>query len=56
MIGKLKILELREKARNAMGDAFDIRDFHDLVLRDGPVPLSILERKVDAMISAAQAG
>ena len=56
MIGKLKILELREKARTAMGDAFDIRDFHDLVLKDGPVPLSILEQKVDAMISAAQAG
>ena len=37
-------------------DAFDIRDFHDLVLKDGPVPLSILEQKVDAMISAAQAG
>ena len=56
MIGKLRILELREKARTAMGDAFDIRDFHDLVLKDGPVPLSILEQKVDAMISAAQAG
>jgi len=56
LIGKLKIVELREKAREAMGDDFDIRDFHDLVLRDGPVPLSILEQKVDAMISAAQAG
>ena len=56
MIGKLKIVELREKARAAMGDAFDIRDFHDLVLEDGPVPLSLLEQKVDRMIAAAQAG
>jgi uncharacterized protein (DUF885 family) len=51
MIGKLKIEELRDKAREAMGDDFDIRDFHDGVLRDGRVPLEILERKVDAMIS-----
>jgi uncharacterized protein (DUF885 family) len=53
MIGKLKIVELREKARAAMGEQFDIRAFHDLVLRDGPVPLSLLEQKVDAMIAAA---
>ncbi|MEP6388432.1 MAG: DUF885 domain-containing protein [Halioglobus sp.] len=56
MIGKLKIVELREKARTAMGDDFDIRAFHDEVLKDGPVPLSILEQKVDAMIAASQAG
>ena len=56
MIGKLKIVELREKARTAMGDNFDIRAFHDEVLKDGPVPLSILEQKVDAMIAANQAG
>lgn len=53
MIGKLKIEELRDKAREAMGDDFDIRDFHDLVLRDGRVPLEILERKVDAMIAGS---
>lgn len=52
MIGKLKIVELREKAREALGDAFDIRDFHDEVLRDGPVPLSLLEQKIDRMIAA----
>lgn len=56
MIGKLKILELREKAREALGDKFDIRQFHDVVLMDGAVPLSLLERKVDAMIAAAEAG
>ncbi|MFK8050797.1 MAG: DUF885 family protein [Halioglobus sp.] len=53
MIGKLKIVELREKARRAMGDAFDIRAFHDVVLKDGRVPLSLLEQKVDAMIERA---
>lgn len=55
MIGKLKIVELRERARRAMGDAFDIRQFHDVVLKDGRVPLSLLEQKVDAMIVRAAA-
>lgn len=52
LIGKLKIMELRAEARAALGEDFDIRDFHDEVLKDGPVPLSILERKIDAMIEA----
>ncbi|MFN2288697.1 MAG: DUF885 family protein [Chromatocurvus sp.] len=52
LIGKLKIMELREEARTALGEDFDIRDFHDEVLKDGPVPLSILEKKIDAMIEA----
>jgi uncharacterized protein (DUF885 family) len=55
MIGKLKIMELREGARAVLGEDFDIRDFHDEVLKDGPVPLSILERKIDALIEQ-QAG
>lgn len=46
-IGMMKILELRERARAALGDAFDIRDFHDIVLRNGPVPLTILEELID---------
>jgi uncharacterized protein (DUF885 family) len=50
LIGKLKIVELRNKARTELGDAFDIRQFHDEVLKDGPVPLSLLQQKVDAMI------
>ncbi|WP_338241996.1 DUF885 domain-containing protein [Aurantiacibacter hainanensis] len=52
MIGKLKIMELRERARTAFGDDFDIRQFHELVLANGPVPLSILEEQVDAWIAA----
>ena len=51
-IGMIKILDLRENARSRLGDAFDIRDFHDVVLKDGPVPLQILEENVEAWISA----
>jgi uncharacterized protein (DUF885 family) len=54
MIGKLKIMDLRDKARTALGDKFDIRGFHDEVLKDGPVPLSLLENKIDAWIAQQQ--
>lgn len=53
-IGMIKILELREDARARLGNRFDIRDFHDVVLRDGPVPLKILQENVEAWISAQQ--
>lgn len=46
MIGKLKIMELREWSKNTLGDKFDIKGFHDEVLKDGPVPLNILENKI----------
>jgi uncharacterized protein (DUF885 family) len=49
-IGMLKILELREKAKTQLGDAFDIREFHDAVLKNGPVPLNILEQFIDEYI------
>lgn len=53
-IGMIKIVELREDARARLGDAFDIRDFHDVVLKDGPVPLQILEENVEAWITRQQ--
>ncbi|WP_417705187.1 DUF885 domain-containing protein [Rheinheimera aquimaris] len=46
-IGMLKILELRSKAKQALGDKFDIKAFHDTVLGGGALPLSVLEKRVD---------
>lgn len=54
MIGQLKIVELREKARKALGDKFSLREYHDVVLDTGTVPLEILERQVDAYIASAR--
>ena len=45
-IGMLKILELRAQAKEALGDQFDIRTFHDVILGGGALPLPLLERKV----------
>ncbi|MFT4940571.1 MAG: hypothetical protein ACI88A_003628 [Paraglaciecola sp.] len=46
MIGKLKILELRVWAKQQLGDKFELHKFHDEILKDGPVPLNILEEKI----------
>ena len=56
MIGQLKILELRDRARQALGTRFDIRDFHAVVLENGAVPLDILEELVDAWIARERRG
>ncbi|MEH8017909.1 DUF885 domain-containing protein [Rheinheimera muenzenbergensis] len=54
-IGMIKIIELREKAKTALGDKFDIRAFHDVVLKNGAVPLDVLEQLVDEYIAATKA-
>ena len=53
-IGMLKILELREKARASLGDKFDIRAFHEVVLSNGAVPLNVLENLVNDWVAATQ--
>ena len=45
-IGMLEILKLRESTRQRLGDRFDLREFHDVILRDGPMPLTMLEERV----------
>ncbi len=50
-VGMLKILELREHAKKQLGAKFDLREYHDLVLKDGNVPMSILEENVNAWIA-----
>jgi uncharacterized protein (DUF885 family) len=52
MIGQLKIIELRDKAKKALGDRFSLRDFHNTVLRTGTVPLDVLAREVDRYVGS----
>jgi uncharacterized protein (DUF885 family) len=54
-IGQLKILELRDRAREALGERFDVRDFNDAVLVTGSVPLQALETHIDAWIAVQKA-
>jgi len=55
MIGKLKIMELREKAMTELGDKFEWAGFHDEILKYGPVPLSVLEENIDNWIASRKA-
>ncbi len=54
-VGMLKILELRERAKAQLGPKFDLRDFHAVVLKNGALPLTILERVVNAYIAGKKA-
>ena len=53
-IGALKIIELRRRAESTLGPKFDVRAFHDIVLGEGTLPLSLLEAKVDRWIAASK--
>jgi len=55
MVGKLKIMELRQRAMDRLGDRFDWRGFHDAVLLTGPVPLDVLETTIDGWIATKAA-
>jgi uncharacterized protein (DUF885 family) len=54
-IGMIKILELRKNAQESLGDKFDLREFHDVVLKNGPLPLSVLETQVEKWVTSKKA-
>ncbi len=54
MIGQLKMIEIRERAEQSLGDSFDAKAFHDRILTLGSVPLDLLEREMDAWMEAAR--
>ena len=51
-MGQLKILELRDRAKSALGPKFDLRAFHDVILSSGALPLDVLDKQVDTWIAA----
>jgi uncharacterized protein (DUF885 family) len=51
-VGQLKITELRARAKKSLGKNFDVREFHDQVLKDGSLPMSVLEAKIDRWIAS----
>jgi uncharacterized protein (DUF885 family) len=55
-LGELKIKELRAKSQRALGDGFDVRQFHEAILGEGPLPLSLLETRVDEWVRSKKSG
>jgi uncharacterized protein (DUF885 family) len=53
-LGQTRLLQLRESARSRLAQGFDLRDFHEIVLRNGPAPLSIVEAALDRWVKAAK--
>jgi len=51
-VGQMKIRELRTRAEQALGDKFDVREFHDQILKDGSLPMSVLDAKIDRWIAS----
>lgn len=51
-VGMLKIQQLRARAQNILGEKFDIREFHDVVLKDGAVSMPILENNINAWVTS----
>ena len=49
--GEMKITELRQKAAKALGPKFDVREFHTEILKDGALPLGVLEEKIDRWVA-----
>lgn len=55
-VGMMRMLELRERARNSLGERFDLRGFHDTVLMSGALPLSVLEQQIAKWVESQHAG
>ncbi len=54
-VGEIRLRDIRARAEAALGDAFDVRRFHDALLVDGPLPLDLLDLRMDAWISSERA-
>ena len=54
-IGEIRLRENRERAEAALGDAFDVREFHDALLVDGPLPMNLLDQRMAAWIAERRA-